>query len=122
MADRLAAIRGEVLEMAGRFPLYGWHEQILPFALRAEVEGSGVIWQRQQLAQQRDIVVIPCARCEQRQQLAELLFDQVVAGEPGGAFELDDERIERTVLVVRRAEIAQARMRLGFNAFGQRRR
>ena len=63
-------------------------EQLLPFALRAEVEVRGGTRQRQQLAQQRDIVVIPRARREQRPQFAELGFDRVVAGEPGGAFEL----------------------------------
>jgi hypothetical protein len=31
-------------------------------------------------------------------QFAELAFDRVVAGEPGGAFELRDERIERAVM------------------------
>ena len=63
-------------------------EQLLPFALRAEVEVRGGTRQRQQLAQQRDIVVIPRARREQCPQFAELVFDRVVAGEPGGAFEL----------------------------------
>ena len=96
-------------------------EQLLPFALRAEVEVRGGTRQRQQLAQQRDIVVIPRARREQCPQFAELGFDRVVAGEPGGAFELRDEGIERAVLVVRRAEIAQARMRLAFDVLGKRR-
>ena len=76
--------------------------------------------QRQQLAQQRYIVVIPRARREQRPQFAELLFARVVAGESGGAFELGDEGIERAVLMVRRAEIAQARMRLVLDALGKR--
>jgi hypothetical protein len=97
-------------------------EQFLAFALRAEVEVCGGIRQRQELAQQRDIVVIPRARCEQCPQFAEPGFDRVVAGKPGGAFELGDERIERAVLVVRRTEIAQAGMRLAFDVLGQRRR
>ena len=67
-------------------------EQLLPLALRAEVEIRGGTRQRQQLAQQRDIVVIARARREQRPQFAKLGFDRVVAGEPGGAFELRDER------------------------------
>ena len=87
-------------------------EQLLAFALRAEVEVRGGTRQRQQLAQQRDLVVIPRARREQRPQFAELAVGRVVARETGGAFELGDERIERAVLVVRRAEIAQARVRL----------
>ena len=97
-------------------------EQLLAFALRAEVEVRGGTRQRQQLAQQRDIVVIPRARREQCPQFAELGFDRVVAGEPGGAFELGDEGIERAVLVVRRAEIAQAGMRLASDVLGKRRR
>jgi hypothetical protein len=31
---------------------------------------------------------------------------------PGGAFELDDEWVERAVLMVRRAKVAKARKRL----------
>jgi hypothetical protein len=42
--------------------------------------------------------------CEQSPQLAELLFDAVLAREAGGAFELNDEWVERTVLMVQRAE------------------
>ena len=87
-------------------------EQFLAFALRAKVEVCGGTRQRQQLAQQRDIIVIPHPRREQCPQLAELLLDRVIAGEPGGAFELEDERIERAVLMMRRAEIAHARVRL----------
>jgi hypothetical protein len=43
-------------------------------------------------------LVIPRARSEQCPQFAELGFGRVVAGEPGGAFELRDEGIERAVL------------------------
>ena len=93
-------------------------EQLLPLALRAEVELGGGTRQRQELGQQRDIVVIPRARREQCPQFAELLFDRVIAVEPGGTFELGDEGIERAVLVVRRTKIAQARMRFGFDVFG----
>jgi hypothetical protein len=39
-----------------------------------------------------------------------LLLDRVVARKSGGAFELNDERVERAVLMVRRAEIAQPRV------------
>jgi hypothetical protein len=95
-------------------------EQLLPLALRTEVELGGGTRQRQELGQQRDIVVIPRARREQCPQFAKLLFDRVVAGEPGGAFELGDEGIEGAVLVVRRAEIAQAGMRLGRDMLGKR--
>src|SRR5262249_50712167 len=71
--------------------------------------------------QQREIIVRR-ARREQGPKLAELAFSRVVAGEPGGAFELDDKGIERAVLVVRRAEIAQARVGLGFDMVGKRTR
>jgi len=40
------------------------------------------------------------------------LVDRILAREPGGAFELGDERVEGAVLVMRRTEIAQPRMRL----------
>jgi hypothetical protein len=52
--------------------------------VRLEVEVRGGTRQGQQLAQQRDIVVIPRARHEQRPDFAELGFDRVVADEPGG--------------------------------------
>src|SRR3954447_3889431 len=42
-------------------------------------------------------------------------MNRIVAGEPCGALEVGNERIERAVLVVRQAEIAQAGMGLGFN-------
>ena len=60
------------------------------------------------------------ARREQRPQFAELVLDRVVAGESGGAFELPNEGMKRAVLVVRRAKIAQARMRLACNVLGKR--
>jgi hypothetical protein len=46
---------------------------------------------------------------EQSPQLPKLLNSRVVAREPGGAFELDDEWVERAVLMVRRAKVAKAR-------------
>ena len=48
-------------------------------------------------------------------QFVEFRLGPVVAGKPGGAFELGDEGIEGAVLVVRRTEIAQAGMGLGFD-------
>src|SRR5207249_2582771 len=94
-------------------------EQLLSLALRAEIEINGRTWQRQQLAQEREILV-PRARHKQRAELAELGFDGVVAGEARGAFELDHEWVKRTVLVMRRAEMAQAHMGLGFDLLGKR--
>ena len=46
-------------------------EQLLALALRAEIEVRGGTRQRQQLAQQRDIVVVPRAGGEQSAQFAE---------------------------------------------------
>ena len=87
-------------------------EQHLAFALRAEVQVGGGTRQRQQFGEQLDFVIAPRAGREQCLQLPELLLGRVVAREAGGAFELGDERIERAVLVMRRAEIAQPRVRL----------
>ena len=47
---------------------------------------------------------------------------RVVVRQSGGAFHLADDRIKRAVGVLRRAEIAQARVRLAGEAFQQRRR
>ena len=94
-------------------------EQFLPLALRAEIEVRGGTWQRKQLVQQRYIILIPRAWRDQCPQLAELGVDRLVAGEPGGAFELRDEGIERAVLMMRRAEMAQAGMRLGSDLLGE---
>ena len=44
----------------------------------------------------------------------------VVVRQSGGAFHLANDRIKCTVRVLRRAEIAQARMRFGGEAFQQR--
>ena len=46
-------------------------------------------------------------------------FDRVVAGEPGGAFELGDERIECAVLMMRRAEITKAGVELASDLLGK---
>jgi hypothetical protein len=51
-------------------------------------------------------------RREQSPQLAEPFFDRVVTRQAGGALQLDDERVERAVLMVGRAEIVQPRVRL----------
>src|SRR5438067_8585881 len=64
---------------------------------------------------------MPRAGGEKCPQFAKLLYDRVVAREPGGAFELRNEGIKRTVLVVRRAEIAQAGVGLVCDPLGKRR-
>src|SRR5215471_11334853 len=54
-------------------------------------------------------------------QLVELLLGHVVAREAAGTFGLGDERVERAVLMVGRAEIAQPRVRLALDALRQHR-
>src|SRR5260370_13357841 len=97
-------------------------EQHFALALWAEVEASGGTWQGQELGQQRNFVITTRTSREQILRLPELLLDRVVAREPGGAFELDDERVERAVLMVRRAEIAQPGVRLARDAPAEARR
>jgi hypothetical protein len=94
-------------------------EQHLPLALRAEIECGRGVRQRQHLGHERDFVPIAGAGSELRFELVELILDGVFAVETGGAFELGDERIERAVLVVRRAEIAQACQILAFEPVAQ---
>src|SRR6516225_5915016 len=97
-------------------------EQFLPLALWAEGEIRGGTWQRKHLAQQRDIIVISHPRAEQCPQFPEPDLDRVVAGEPGGAFELGDEGIESAVLMMRRAEITKAGVRFASDLLGKCRR
>src|ERR1700730_1820386 len=88
-------------------------EQLLALALRGQVEfGCAARQQRQQVGDQRDLVVVASARRDQGRELAELLLGNVV---------VRDEGMERAVLVVRRAEIAQPGVRLAFEALAQRR-
>jgi hypothetical protein len=61
----------------------------------------------------------PGRRCEQPHQLVELCFWPVLARETRAAFELRDEGVERAVLMVRRAEIAQAVMWLRSEVLGK---
>ena len=91
---------------------------LLLLALRAEVEWREAIDAGNDSSSASSATSSPISACrrEQRLQLVQLCLGRVVAREPGGAFELVDERIERAVLVMRRAEIAQAGMRLGFDA------
>src|SRR5262245_63049970 len=70
-------------------------EQLLAFALRAEVEAGGGTRQRQQLGQEGNVIIAVRTGCKQLSEFSELLLDHVIARETGGAFELDDERIER---------------------------
>jgi hypothetical protein len=61
--------------------------------------------QRQQCRDQRDGLAGVVGRLgEHRLQLVEPLVCRVLAPEPGRPFELGDRRVERLVLVMRRAE------------------
>src|SRR6516225_9037050 len=98
-------------------------ESALLLALWAQLEWRETVaaGQGQQLHQQRDVAGRG-RRCEQRRQLVEFCLGPVVPDEPGAAFELGDERIERAVLMMRRAEIAQAGVGLGSDVLGKCRR
>jgi hypothetical protein len=90
-------------------------------ALRAEVERREALaaGYRQHLGDQREVTRLrPVA--EQCRQLVELCCGRVVAGEPRGALQLADKGVERAVLIVRRAKIAQAGMRLALDMLRQR--
>ena len=94
----------------------------LLLALRAEVERREALaaGKRQHLGDQREVARLrPVA--EQRLQLVEFVVARVVAGEPRGALQLADKGVERAVLIVRRAEIAQSGVRLALDALRQRR-
>ena len=49
--------------------------------------------------------------------LSQPLFVRVISSEAGGTFELRDARVERAVLMVRGAKVAQPRMGLAVDAF-----
>ena len=57
---------------------------------------------------------------QHRIQFVKLRFERVVVGESSRAFHLADERIKRAVRMLRRAKIAQARVRLVGDPFKQR--
>jgi len=86
----------------------------LPALLRGELERgiASIVRQRQHLGKERGILHGCRALCEHRIELIELRFRRVVMRQSGGTFHLADDRIKGTVDVLRRAEIAQARVRL----------
>ena len=98
-------------------------QRALLFALRAQIERRETIaaGHRQQLHEQGDVAGLG-RRPEQRRELVQFCLGPIVARETGGAFELNDDGIERAVLMMRRAEIAQAGMGLGSDVLGERRR
>ena len=91
-------------------------ERLLLLALgrevRSPVTASGGGRDRQQLGEKRHVLVRWPRRGEQCLQLGELNLGRVLARETSGAFQLRDGRVQCAVLVVRRAEVAQASVRL----------
>ncbi len=75
--------------------------------------------QRQQIGEERHILLRRFGAGQQGLELLQLGRRHVVACEPGGAAELVDNGIKRAVLMIGRAEIAQAEMRLGVEALLQ---
>ena len=63
-----------------------------------------------------------CCRRKHGFEFGELLVRAVLTLDAGGSHELADDRIERAVLVIRRAMVLQPRMRLGLEPLQQRSR
>ena len=72
--------------------------------------------------QHRDVLRVRRGLGDQRVELGQFLRRRIAALEPGGAFELADEREERAVGVMRRAEIAQRDVRFAPQPFVERER
>src|ERR1700686_3920328 len=94
-------------------------ERLFLFSLRLEVERvvPASARQRQKVGQQRrfgSLRLLPRA-AQQSFELIELRLRRVVAGEPGGPLKLCNERMECTVLAVRRAEVPQAKVLFGLD-------
>ena len=83
---------------------------------------ASVVRQRQHLGKECRVLRRGRGLRQHRVELVELRLRGVVVHKSGGAFHLADDRIKRAVGVLRRAEIAQARVRLAGEAFQQRRR
>ena len=94
----------------------------LPALLRGEVGRAiaSVVRNRQHLGKQCDVLRRGGRLREQGVELVESCSRRVFRGHAGGAFHLDGERIKCAVRVLRRAEIARARVRLGRKTFHER--
>src|SRR5262245_64614626 len=89
-------------------------QRSLPALLRSDL-GCGiasVVWQRHDLSKERRILRRCRALLEHTIELVEFRLQGVVTRQSGSAFELADNRIKRTVSVLRRAEIVHAYVRL----------
>jgi hypothetical protein len=100
-------------------------ERTLLAALRTEVQGS-ILRPKldgQQGRQQRDgFVVVCCCRRKNGFEFGELLIWAVLTFHAGGSYDLADDRMERAVLVIRRAMVLQPGLGLGLQPLDQRSR
>src|SRR5215471_16135689 len=92
-------------------------ERLLALALRGEVKLWAGPRQRQQFGQECHVLFAARARLKQRPQLDKLGFDRVAAAKTGDAFELTNDWEKRAVEMLRRAEIADAGVRLVSKVF-----
>ena len=99
-------------------------QRSLPTLGRGQIERgiASIIRQRQHLGKQRHVLDRGRSPRQQRIELVELRLRRIIARQSGGPFHLADDRVKRAVGVLRRAEIAQPRVRFAGEAFEQRRR
>ena len=98
-------------------------KRLLPALLRGEVQRgmAAVVRQRKHLGEKRGVLARDGGRCEQSVELVEPQFRAVLARKPGGPLHVADDRMERAIRVLRRAEIAQPHMRLARQPLQKRR-
>ena len=99
-------------------------QRSLPALMRRQLERgiASIVGQRHHLGKERRILGRGRGLREHRIELVEPRLRVVVVRQSSGAFHLADDRIKCAVRVLRGAEIAQARVRLGSEAFQQRSR
>ncbi len=99
-------------------------QRSLPAVLWVQIQRRivSIIRQRQHLGKECGVLRRSRSRREHGIELVEFRLRGVVMHKSGGTFHLADDGIKRAVGVLRRAEIAQACVRLSGDAFQQRRR
>src|ERR1700737_4184621 len=103
-----------------RFPLRNQgFQRFLPALLRGQVKRGipSIVRQRQHRRNECGVLSWGRALRKRRIKLVELRLWGVVTRQSSGMLQLTNDRIKRTVGMLRRAEVAQARMRLGGEAF-----
>ena len=97
-------------------------QRSLPALLRGELERgiASIVRQRQHLGKERGVLRRCRGLFEQGIEFVEFRLRGVVARQSGSTFHLADDRIKRTVSVLRRAEIAQAYVSLASKKFQER--